>query len=213
MKKKKITLILFLAVSTLVLTMSSCKPDDPEPCYDCDKQKLARDTIYNNDTFLSYCFFPEGSWWIYQRTDTTATIYDTVTVISDRRFIYSDWTSYQNDFERIFQELKHTSISYGANDLLVESNECFYPDLASRTWFGEYFIFPFTEGKNNIGSGSIELYPKDSLILESGTFLKAIKVGPYVGLSTIWLVKDIGLAKISNPLGSTWELTQYYINK
>jgi hypothetical protein len=213
MKTKKHTLKLLIAISTLILAISSCKPNDPEPCYDCEKQKLTRDTIYNNDTFLSYCFFPEGSWWIYKRTDTTAEVYDTVTVVSDRRFIYSDWTAYQNDFERIFQDLKHTSVSYGSNGLLVESNECFFPDLASRTWFGEYFIFPFKEGKNYIGSKSIELYPKDSLILESGTFLNAIEVGPYVGLSTIWLVKDIGLVKISNPLGNTWELTEYHISQ
>jgi hypothetical protein len=49
----------------------------------CDKEEppIPSETRYVNDTLKSYYFFPVGSWWVYNRTDTNATIYDTATVV------------------------------------------------------------------------------------------------------------------------------------
>jgi hypothetical protein len=210
--------VLILSILLLIGTISflGCKSNDPEPCIDCEKQSLPRDTIYNNDTFLSYCFFPEGSWWIYKRTDTTANVFDTVTVVSDRRFIYGDWTSHQNDFERIFQEKKHSNNNYLGFDLKyeqIEGNNAWFPDVAEKnTIGGAYFTYPDTEGNNNIGNGYIAISSKDTLKLPFGIVSSHIRIVPDVGYA-ILLVKNIGFCKITTPKEGTWELTEYYINK
>jgi hypothetical protein len=57
---------------------------------------------YMDDTLKTYYFFKVGSQWIYQRTDTSAAIYDTATVISSAaEIIYDNQSSYQIEQVRV----------------------------------------------------------------------------------------------------------------
>ncbi|MBI1184093.1 hypothetical protein GC194_07470 [bacterium] len=90
--------ILFIAL----FSGSSCQrtPDVPQCCYDCSCGSPCSesnaftypytDTLYQSDSFLSYWFFPVGSWWVYKRVDTKAVIYDTARVTEQKRGIACD---------------------------------------------------------------------------------------------------------------------------
>jgi hypothetical protein len=56
----------------ILLCFTQCKPDDEttqvEPSF----------TLLVDEELKNYYYFPVGSWWIYERTDTNAQIYDTV---------------------------------------------------------------------------------------------------------------------------------------
>ena len=71
---------IFLVIVGIICLALQCDkkgtpPDEKEPVPD--------DTLYANDTFLRYWYFPKGSWWVYKRMDTNANVYDTTSVATN----------------------------------------------------------------------------------------------------------------------------------
>ncbi len=72
--------LLWIALPLILFSGLKCdKPNKEDP------QPKPEDTLYANDTFLRYWYFPKGSWWVYKRMDTNARVYDTVRVFYTSR--------------------------------------------------------------------------------------------------------------------------------
>ncbi|MCB0737195.1 MAG: hypothetical protein KDC92_06760 [Bacteroidetes bacterium] len=119
MRKLKI-FVLALGLFSMVLYESCDRPEPvPECCYDCschypcdnleDFTYPYTDTLYLSDSFLSYWYFPVGSWWVYKRLDTAADVYDTARVVNQDRGIACNCKLLGNVCkERAMQEINHS---------------------------------------------------------------------------------------------------------
>lgn len=203
MKHKTTTLLLFLALLLAKLSFTGCGPDVEPPPTAIEPQ----DTFYANDTFLRYWHFPKGSWWVYQRTDTAATLYDTATVIGYRKEIlyYPEESPYA--FEACGMGIFHSTKLYG-DSIQGMSNAMFEENTVGTSGFisgtGVFFTWPIWYDDISVKVLDTLPYNYQDTLLNNCVHTKR-------GDEEFWLVRDIGVVKYKWVNGHVWELVNHKI--
>jgi|SRR5690554_364865 len=214
-RMEKTVLLIFFFITA---TFHSCeKKEDPiKP-----KGKL-----YVSNELKSYYFFPKGSWWIYQRIDTTAQIFDTATVVHSSNEMKFTPYLYPYEYEDAMVRIKHTYYpSIGANHADPFLNVVISSvghDRVTMTSSGklfnmlpDFFTVPIDSfSMNQKSSGFTTLISFSTIVIKGkqyndvAHFLHGYSDFKY----EIWLAKNIGLVKYFNVEDSTyWELDNYEI--
>lgn len=202
--------VLFLGL-IVTYNQSCCRGDcDDEPI-----DTVTYDTLFQNDTFLSYWFFPEGSWWVYKRTDTNVVAYDTarVTLSELRQELHPSGKVLSMYMMHITHSNWKVMWMYGVSNRTrdtindkkpIQICSTDYLDVAhfsGEVGCAESLIWPLKYDQSPYGftdSMTLKLYDgsiKKSVILKS-------KSG-----TEMHLVPDYGMVKyVSGANGSVWEL-------
>ncbi|MEA3496382.1 MAG: hypothetical protein U9R42_10145 [Bacteroidota bacterium] len=205
-------LILFIFAPLLFFTNSDCKK-----CKDCI---YYTDTLMHDQEFLDYWYFPEGSWWVYQRTDTNAIIFDTAVVTKEINKItclphFSPYCIHD-----ILLHISHSNIHfktssddpkalltafYPPNELTCDGNGTLY------FWYGNFFKTPF----DLYYQGSVfEISDSLTITTPYGVLENVISIQIFIEvIENVWLKKRLGFVKFQHYDGSIWELVDYFINK
>ncbi|MCB0737250.1 MAG: hypothetical protein KDC92_07035, partial [Bacteroidetes bacterium] len=210
----------------------SCDRPEPVPecCYDCscnwpcgDNENFTypyADTLYQSDSFKSYWYFPEGSWWVYKRMDTTADVYDTATIIVRSSGIACNCKLLGDVCrERIWVEVQHSNEriknSSGNNVFTIDSdlrmNSC-RAGGHGLFWSSYYIEIPHDDER---------FKDTQSVSLENFKFGKAVRVSYRLhnegnpelnyGYKRIF-VPGVGLVFTQHDHHGAWELIDYEIN-
>ncbi|MBI1307385.1 MAG: hypothetical protein GC181_12345 [Bacteroidetes bacterium] len=216
--KKYSPVFLFLVLMISIIALHSCSNnDDGVNCKGCDYNKSI-DTFQYNAHFLSYTLFDVGSKWIYQRTDSSENIFDTVIIVDEYRYYEADVYSNQLDLvlEFIVQDKKHSTTNFGYRDTTLESLLFGPGNLVRSSFFYDYYFFyPYDIGNNPIFQ--IDIQEIESLQLSTGiNFPYTIKL-KHEKLCEMWMAPHVGIVKIeifssANKNHEIWELNEYNIN-
>lgn len=218
--------ILFFILLTGLFTQ--CKEDKDE------EREIPKPTksIGVSEELKSYYYFPEGSWWIYQRKDTNAIVYDTAIVVENQRelifepdIIPYEWELLRTNIDHSYFEAFPIYDNLKTFRVLFE-NAAGSDDVLNSLPFGEilgpytfFFTVPIdsaliSENSRN-GGGSSILYDTSDVTLKFGTVMNVAHIerkGSNFS-DTILLAKDIGIIKFySSENNSSWELINYQIN-
>lgn len=202
---KYIIFILFI-IGSIISIQAGCERTEPK--------KL----IENDSTFLSYWFFPAGSFWIYEDSlngvlDTflieTSNIWEQNNKYGDNRLQHHG-ISIKNK-NRIYYQIGNP-FPYSNNDeglYSVDENS------------GEYFTFRFyydKKGSDWFSGNTIKLYSihLDSIDIKSKRYFNVIKIDAESQILSDSLVKEyyaknIGVIKQVFKSGRVIELKEYYI--
>ena len=188
------------------------------------------DTFYVSQELKSYYFFPENSWWVYQRTDTNAVIYDTAVVASVyseleySRFLPFAWEAaavgITHSYYKAPEGFVNPKLSVGIGNLNGNT------DRISMSSEGklfqslpDYFSVPIDSLSIANKTSPIifsSLIDTNSIVLTNYSFQNAIHLRSGIEnfVYEIFLVKEVGLVKYFNVDDSTnWELINYEIKK
>ena len=221
---RQFTLPLIFLGLIAIYNQSCCRGDcDDEPI---DTNELAIDTVFNNDTFLSYWYFPEGSWWVYKRTDTTADIYDTATVTRTYRAFKPRSRAVEKLYENLIMDISHSS-KYVQRPIQsstkhINSLSTNGVNVLAMIGGGTYFLsdiylkWPIELG--SVNGGLTTILDTNSINLEYlNKTLSIVHLSPGYTHETyeshIWLCNNIGFVKYRLYNNTEWELFDYYINK
>ncbi|OFY65079.1 MAG: hypothetical protein A3H98_07825 [Bacteroidetes bacterium RIFCSPLOWO2_02_FULL_36_8] len=205
---------------TFLLTLGfSCKK---EPV--CNPSELTKE-------FLDYWFFPQGSWWVYQKKGAFG--------IMDSMFCYSSTKEIAFDHDPELCDFFYKIFIQHSNEIFFNS-----PDNPGYDWFSNvpgFTLNPLISFSEVVpdsvllfpgggGGGDIYQYPL-KIGNNTGQFLfvdtfqvsdtqlminynKIIHIkSTYSDSSHIYLSKNIGVVKKVYPDSSVWILTKYFINK
>ncbi len=211
--KQKIFQFFIIVIGIFIINIYSCKPEEKVPIH--GKELAPKDTIYCNKEFLPYWYFNKGCIWIYKRTDTTATIYDTATIVSaktDIQFL----TSFNsiNALEGRFISILHSDSNFWDRTNKVMSINCNY-------LFNDQTLFNLNSKKSNLLISYNSFYNKILDLNYIITLNKTITTPNYTLNNTIeflssqygialYLSKEVGISKIIFN-NQTWELVNYNI--
>jgi hypothetical protein len=213
----KIIILFSLAVSLSTINYS-CKNEGDDP-------NSETDTIFHDQEFLDYWFFPKGSWWVYQRTDTNAIIYDTAIVVYEENYFQGS-TYYTNTREqktgiRIehsndYFKYPNSQIDSKAGQLLIAAGEKnTLKSLNTKTPYFDYLyllFYPFDRYDEYKSFININL--SVLLNLPYGKVEDAIMISIHLSqINHVWMKKDIGIVKYHHFDDTVWELKDYFINK
>ncbi|MCB0738918.1 MAG: hypothetical protein KDC92_15525 [Bacteroidetes bacterium] len=227
--------IILLTSIVLFTALFSCdRPSTvPECCYDCSCGYPCQntkdfiyytDTLFQNDTFKSYWYFPEGSWWIYKRVDTTADVYDTARVKRTFRKILCDCEFIGDEcLEQLELEISHSSkeLKRAGGEFRISTdvyhNRCISSgnDLSARAG-ATHLQYPIKLG--NYGNESV--YVVDSVTYDFRYYnFKNYVVYDFVNLrlgSDLFnrqiRVRGVGTVYMYSRDYSEWELYKHHIN-
>jgi hypothetical protein len=212
---KRIILILFY--SSLVFI--NCNPNNG--CEDCPNPNIQpKDTIRFSQEFLDYTFFKEGSWWIYQRTDTTAQLFDTVTVaratnkvfftpeISAFHALEQIDAQYMHSYNGFFQPNVAKKDHWQIFSCTVKDTNLFAAHCTSYSLlaWGYYYTWPHKMGDNGNWK-LIDTIPIDVMNKK----LPVLHIGLSNSSSLLWLSIRLGIVKFKTYTNQVWELKEYYI--
>ncbi|MCB0737194.1 MAG: hypothetical protein KDC92_06755 [Bacteroidetes bacterium] len=229
MKKRNNTTNFLLLLSLLVAVLNeSCDRPEPVPecCYDCscnwpcdDNENFTypyADTLYQSDSFKSYWYFPEGSWWVYKRMDTTADVYDTATIIERDGGIACNckllgdvcreriWVEVQHSNNEISQSSKGHPFTIDS-DLRINSCRASGHELFGWTYYFEKPIKePDFKDTFNVEIGG---YKHNRAVAFRFHFENDSSSFRYRRL----FVKDVGLIYTFHNHHGSWELIDYHI--
>lgn len=190
--------------------------------YACNKKCHTIDELPHE--FLSYWYFDQGSWWVYQLKDTT-NVFDTVmienidvhtTIPKTNR---SDDGSENGCTEYIKMITKHSNnlfLNYLENGLYEEYNSQTYGNRESYYVDFEYFknylgitFFYYIKNKGftcDFGA----CYDIQEIQTPQYTFNETIHYFPFDSLQ-FYFAKNVGLVKRITNDGKTWELINYSV--
>jgi hypothetical protein len=200
-------IFLFLAV---VVFMVGCKEKEPE-------------TYYVNPEMLRYCWFPVGSYWIYEEdsvpgsTDSVYITYRKSGVIEDEGYDYP-YEHYAMEMEIFGQYHTHEiSVHLGydnaTNTILEERNRDLPFDDTN------ILLFSNSNGENVLGT-DYDGYSKevlDSVPILGTVYYDVIKVWPNQLSGTLdtaasYWCRGIGLIRREVVGGNAWNLKRYEIH-
>ncbi|MEQ8625495.1 MAG: hypothetical protein RJQ00_03670 [Vicingaceae bacterium] len=204
---------------------SSCGDDDETACIDCPNPNA--DTLFVNDTFLTYWHFPVGSWWVYKRIDTSAEVYDTATVV---RSVYEVINNSFSEFARENYEMniEHTyyrsAYDGGKGNQFVNTD--FPGDRISSTantkaGFNYTYFFSWSIDSTSIKDKSFGGGGDSFLVVRKDTTIRNVKNTDYITIefnvgnasTYISLAKEIGFVKyVHLHDNSQWKLVNFNIN-
>ena len=217
MKRKVFEASLFILVSiALILTLKCCKPE----------RDKCKNTRYFEQEFLDYWYFPEGSWWVYKRIDTSAEVYDTAVVVK----VYAPEIIEDKTFVDYCYEYLELSVTHSNKHFLLDKDSdkaivAFYTDYPVNTvniygmntfFFGYDYVLYYPFSFYEIESEWFEFYEDLTLITQFDTFYNTIKITDrYMEKDTVtnhvWIKKDVGFVKYHHFDDSVWELVDYEI--
>ena len=219
-----------------------CKEDDydNDPCAshgslnDCVPSGV--DTLFVGDKLKKYYFFPLGSWWVYERTDTNAVVYDTVRVIEtfdqikyQERFLPIAWQQLMCRVEHSYYESFQVPWDepYGFKQLRVQFfNSAGASDAISTQSFGyihssydNFFSLPVDSisilDRSSGGGGGSFLYDTSEVEINSATYsdVAHLRHGGSISNDTILVSKNVGIIKFYDSFFQhSWELVNFHIN-
>jgi hypothetical protein len=197
----------YLVPFTLALLafQGSCIRDEPKP------------VIANDSTFLSYWFFPTGSYWIYK--DSAGVELDTFTIIASGEYLQLDrFSEVDWQFSAVEVENRgvvkpqvgrprpyHSQVYYYALDQR-------WGDSESAVRFFWIKTKVFTNLENHLFAVDL-----DSLQVNGRWFRNVIymrNVDTQANDDTVrreYYARNIGIVKRAYASGKVWELQEYYI--
>jgi hypothetical protein len=196
---------------TIVLFLFGCKEPEPE-------------TYYVNEEMLQYCWFPVGSYWIYEEANTVG-LFDSVYVLDATNAVLENdgddfkSESYSLTLKILGKSRKQTTAAHpvGPNYEHVRSRTLeSYSDSTGEYY--DYILFWDTRGNDTLA-----IYPSpyiqrhDTIVINGTTYYDAIEVitdPPQAAdwtYNTVW-VRHVGLVRRSLVDGTVWNLARYNIN-
>jgi hypothetical protein len=216
---KRIILILFFTS----LVFINCNPNNG--CEDCPDPNIPppKDTIYFPQEFLDYVYFNEGSWWIYQRIDTSEKVYDTVEV--ERASIKIYFIPQKSTIHAIEQgesKFTHSNNSFFKSNIAPKDRwQIFSSDVYDSNRFvahcdsysplawGYYFTWPYRMGLNDGDWTLLDTFHINVVNKQRPTLHVALGSSS----TEIWLCSKIGIVKFKTYTNQIWELNDYYIKQ
>ncbi|MEX0966584.1 MAG: hypothetical protein WD077_05065 [Bacteroidia bacterium] len=229
---------------TAAIMASSCRKEPVDCCdddscphiFDCLDDSYFTDTIFKPQQFLDYWYFEKGSWWVYQRMDTNATVYDTVRVIATVRNIYCDFNQGPVCAESALMNMRHSnsfffrkdsaslsqilgsSTNFNLSDESVHSNGYIHNGFLMGV--GSFFQWPIRIGDEYF-HGNIVL-DSNVVITPYGTLSNTVHIQINYSTSAggeIWITRNIGFTRMKfyppqseNDLPeSEWALVDYHV--
>lgn len=185
-------------------------------------------TLYVNDTFKCYWYFPEGSWWVYKRMDTTAEVYDTAVVTLNMcEMIFDRFQPYEWEYCAV--KIEHSYFHPKTGDKsrklsqLIDNTDGLIDRISSSSngngfSYTYFFSWPIDSAsitdKSRGGGGVSLLIDTNDIYLPIGKIGNVVHI--YMTYHDVWIAKDIGFIKYihrkSENVSSTWELIDYHIN-
>jgi hypothetical protein len=238
---KKYFEILFPILLISLLSVHCTDDDDSnDPCAshgslnDCVPPGI--DTLFVGDEIKKYYFFPKGSWWVYERTDTNASIYDTVKVIEtfnntkyQERLLPYAWQNLMCRVEHSYYESFQANWEgpYGFKQLRVQYfNTSGSSDALSTHSFGyvhssydNFFSIPIDSisilNRSLGGGGGSFLYSTSDVEIDSTKYTNVAHIQHSASTfkDAIVLSKNIGIIKFHDSFFKhSWELVNFHIN-
>ena len=200
----------FIYILLAVLIFVGCK--DKTPTYYVDKE------------MLRYCWFPEGSYWIYEEANTPGLLDSVYANDVSSRIVNDEDSGYKYEAYTIILNVQEKrriqSIlawpGENESETLSELTESFSDPSGQQL---DYLFFSHTSVLDTLTSyqTTIICNRHDSITIHGSIYLDAIEVcitPPQVAdwtYNVIW-VKDIGIVRRSLIDGKTWNLIRYHIN-
>ncbi len=201
----------FLSVFLAILGLMGCKDDEPL-------------TYYVNQEMLSYCWFPVGSYWIYQEEGTPS--------LTDSVYVTNTWMEILPDYGEGFQMERYGNGLVMQGKLYGQSRTA-WPSATFRdvteTVLDEGYsdssemvtdpIFFWDGMGSTVYSGYPEITSRqiDSLTFWGNTYHDLIVVtrtppqNAERTYETIW-ARNVGVVRRSLRDGTNWSLLRYHIN-
>ena len=233
----------FFPILFMALLGIHCAEDDDsdnDPCAshgslnDCVPSGI--DTLFVSDELKKCYYFPVDSWWVYKRTDTNASIYDTVRVIEtldnikyQERFVPYAWQKLmcrvEHSYYKSFQV--HWDGPYGFQQLRVQFfNSAGSSDGISTSSSGyihsaynNFLSIPIDSisilNRNSGGGGQSILYTTSDVEINSEKFSNVAHLRHGGGniSDSIVISKNVGIIKFHDSyFNHSWELVNFHIN-
>jgi hypothetical protein len=212
---------IFLVIAGITCLALQCDKKGTPPQ---NNEPVPEDTLYANDTFLRYWYFPKGSWWVYERMDTNANVYDTVTILNQNREMkynprYADYMIESFNLNLRHSSAYFTKINKGRPLIQTIDNPALNPNIINsighKSYFGYNSFFSWPIDSILIGQKSLD---RSMLIDKNKIRTPFGKIGNTIHLkfdnnNHIWLSKNIGFIKYIHSDSSVWELVNYEIKK
>lgn len=169
------------------------------------------------EDFLNYWFFPNNSWWVYQRMDTTAVIYDTAFATKYEERLVGDtkcmwhyriqrYHTYADEFDQWISDG-----TYGSKRFLK------IVLTKNATTFNFDIIYPFELGDDPIGIIDYTISEISILNTPAGNFESILHLDINIDRKSIktdlFLAPEVGVIKTIEPDSSVWELVDYHIEE
>ena len=188
----------------------------------CKEKELP--TYYVSQEMLRYCWFPEGSYWIYEE-DSTPGWFDSVYVSNPLHLIApvegDDFNSegYSNDLVMSGLKFRQGSQAEPLNSTEGPSISYlseFYSDSTGQVH--DYLLFSSSNGTNQLPfhpSTSITGH-LDSIVVHNKIYYDVIEITTSSNeaeftILSLW-AKDIGVLRRALKDGTSWSLVRYHIN-
>jgi hypothetical protein len=216
--KTRLKLFVLLAFCVILFSNMHCKKDNPEPA---TIEYVKLDTV-----FLSYFAFPNGSWWTYKEINTNKT--DSI-YISNYSIEKIHNTKDDKYYEMLYLTLnsKSETIHGSANPFYFtsepkDSMKYLYRELYyyGINYSAERFFYP-TNPRQKLRGSNTKLYTKilyDTISIQGKLYRDVYQTYNdtseyYNKIKSEYYCRNVGVIKREHFDGTTWELTNYHINK
>jgi len=197
---KKILNKILLLILFPVLMGSNCRDDcnEPVPFHKLDKD------------FLSYCVFPEGSWWVYEE-EISGEIDSTYIISKEsgrKEGILGRGCNvkYEYEYITIQQVINEDVIFCHASPRIVDVNTVWYYAY-SKSSVIHFFKFP--DNRDTLRKDFFRTR-YDSLIVSGKSYMNVVEIRS--GSYSEFYSKDVGQIRRGFKDSTKWNLIKYHIN-
>ena len=197
----------------MILVLLSCKGKEDIPVYYVDKE------------MLRYCWFPDGSYWIYQ-LEGSPTVFDSVSLASSiSRLVEAEsndyfFESYAYNLnvsgQNRRQAISALPLDRTGESMLFELIESYSNSSLEQH---DYLLFEYSSGEETLGIHPAPFKTHlDSMTIEGTTYFDVVQATVNPPQAADWTydivwVKDIGIVRRSMRDGNTWNLIRYHLNR
>jgi hypothetical protein len=196
----------------IVLMSMGCKDDEPL-------------TYYVNQEMLRYCWFPVGSYWIYEEENTPGwfdSVYNSNPLHVIEPVEGQDFISEGYSYDLVLRGLKFRQGAqaepFGSDEnVSISYVSEFHSDSSGQVH--DYLLF-MDESQSNMlpmHPSTMVIQRLDSLVISGATYYSVIEIGTVpeaeadFTVKSIW-AKDVGVIRRTLVDGTSWELVRYRIN-
>jgi hypothetical protein len=206
-------LIKLLFVLVLCLA-TGCKEREPEP------------TFYVDQEVLSFCWFPMGSYWVYEEASMPGMLDSVYNSNPMHLIVKSDGDNYASEGYSCDVKIRGLLVRQGASaepkwavdGPSVSYVSEFYSDSISE--YHDYVLFKHSDGQNYFS-----FYPSTTIVQKADSIqILGVTYHDIVEVATspqsmanftqnvVW-AKDVGVIRRSFVDGTVWNLVRYHINR